>query len=110
VETPWTPKRQDNLGELSAIEWLGHVSDGLFKPLVEHADYDLVADINGTCDAVFVHVADGRRWYIPARALGGKSSISLGGPKSAEFEIERGRPFVSRSTFEAGQDSPRASG
>jgi hypothetical protein len=49
------------------------------------------------CDRLFVHVGDGRRWFIPARALGGGSGIVLGGPKYAEFEIQPGDPLRSRS-------------
>jgi hypothetical protein len=50
------------------------------------------------CDYLFVHVGDGRRWFIPAPALGGKSKISLGGPKYSEFEVESGRPFLDERT------------
>ena len=42
-------------------------------------------------DYLFVLVGDGRRWFIPSRALGGKSGLRLGGPKYAEFEVEPGR-------------------
>ena len=49
------------------------------------------------CDAVFVHVGDGRRWYIPADALAGGSAIVLGGPKYAEYEVEPGQPLQPRS-------------
>jgi hypothetical protein len=142
MEKTWTPRNQGNLGELSAILWLGQVADALFKPLFEHPDYDLVADIRGTlvrvqvktstcwrnkrwqvtlatrggnqswsglvkvldpsrCDALFVHVGAGRRWYIPACALGGHSHVSLGGPKYAEFEIEPGPPLPARSALAA---------
>jgi hypothetical protein len=48
------------------------------------------------CDAVFVHVGDGRRWYIPAAALGGRSRVLLGGPKYAGFEIDHGNPLPAR--------------
>jgi hypothetical protein len=48
------------------------------------------------CDRVFVHVGDGRRWYIPATALGGGSAITLGGPKYAEYEVEPGEPLQAR--------------
>jgi hypothetical protein len=44
-------------------------------------------------DFVFVHVADGRRWLIPSREVGGGTGIRLGGPKYARFEVEAGRPF-----------------
>jgi hypothetical protein len=50
------------------------------------------------CDYLFVHVRDGRRWFIPSHALGGKTAISLGGSKYAEFEVEPGRPFLEERT------------
>jgi len=48
------------------------------------------------CDALFVHVGDGRRWYIPAADLGGGSGILLGGPKYATYEVEPGEPLQAR--------------
>ena len=45
------------------------------------------------CDYLFVHAGDGRRWFIPSDRIGGGTSIMVGGPKYAEFEIERGRPI-----------------
>jgi hypothetical protein len=33
------------------------------------------------CDSIFVHVGDGRRWFIPVSALTGRSGVLLGGPK-----------------------------
>jgi hypothetical protein len=45
------------------------------------------------CDWLFVLVADGRRWFIPAGAVDGGSGIRLGCPKYARFEIEPGRPL-----------------
>jgi hypothetical protein len=47
------------------------------------------------CDSLFVAVADGRRWFMPAAAVGGGSLIVLGGPKYAEYEVERGRQLIS---------------
>ena len=44
-------------------------------------------------DYLFVLVADGRRWFIPSSAVGGGRHISLGGPKYADFEVERGDPL-----------------
>jgi hypothetical protein len=44
-------------------------------------------------DYLFVHVADGRRWFIPADQVDGGTKIALGGPKYPAFEVERGRPF-----------------
>ena len=48
------------------------------------------------CDRVFVHVGDGRRWYIPASVLRGGSGMVLGGPKYSEYEIEPGEPLQAR--------------
>ncbi len=45
------------------------------------------------CDYLFVCVADGRRWFIPASAVAGGRAIKLGGPKYAGFEVEPGRPL-----------------
>ena len=46
-----------------------------------------------SCDYLFVLVGDGRRWCIPSDALVGRTSIALGGPRYADFEIEAGRPL-----------------
>ncbi len=50
------------------------------------------------CEYLFVHVGDGRRWFIPTGAIDGTSSLLLGGPKYAEFEIEPGRPLEAGSS------------
>ncbi len=57
------------------------------------------------CDPLFVHVGDGRRWYIPAAALEASSGLSLGGPKYAEYEVESGAPLPARPTV----DTPASS-
>jgi hypothetical protein len=44
-------------------------------------------------DFLFVHVADGRRWFVPSWHIGAGTAILLGGPKYAPYEVERGRPF-----------------
>ena len=60
----------------------------------------LVKRLDATrCDSLFVHVGDGRRWYIPTSVVGGGSGIRLGGPKYAEFEVERGDPLPARTTL-----------
>ena len=46
------------------------------------------------CDYLFVLVADGRRWLIPADAVEGTTSIVVGGPKYGAYEIDPGRPFL----------------
>jgi hypothetical protein len=137
VELTWTPRRQGDAGELSAINWLFSAGARVYVPLFTDPDCDLVADFgdriervqvktstcwarnrfvvalctrggnqswNGIikrldakrCESVFVHVGDGRRWYIPATALGGGSAITLGGPKYAEYEVESGEPLQAR--------------
>ncbi len=47
-------------------------------------------------DALFVHVGDGRRWYIPVSALDGTRRIRVGGPKYAGYEIEAGSLIAGR--------------
>ena len=54
------------------------------------------------CDYLFAHVGDGRRWFIPTHALECRASLSLGGPKYEEFEIEPGRPLVEEPRLESG--------
>jgi hypothetical protein len=44
-------------------------------------------------DHLFVLVADGRQWFIPAEHVEGSSAIHLGGPKYGHFEVERGDPI-----------------
>lgn len=44
-------------------------------------------------DYLFVVVADGRQWFIPAARVRGGTSILLGGPKYGEFEVDRGDPI-----------------
>ncbi len=57
----------------------------------------LVKRLDATrCDALFVHVGDGRRWYIPARHIGGGSGILLRGPKYAAFAVDSGDPLQAR--------------
>jgi hypothetical protein len=46
------------------------------------------------CDALFVLVGDGRRWFIPSDAVEGRAGICLGGTKYAEYEVEGGRPIL----------------
>jgi Holliday junction resolvase-like predicted endonuclease len=134
-----SPRRQGDLGELSAMEWLGSQGYAVFYPIGHSPDTDLIVDDGCTlqrvqvktttrwqnrrwevmlctrggnqswnrvikyfsasrCESLFVLVADGRRWFIPADAVGGGSGIRLGGPKYAGYEVEPGRPLVSERT------------
>jgi Holliday junction resolvase-like predicted endonuclease len=134
-----SPRRQGDLGELSAMEWLGSQGYVVFYPIGHSPDIDLIADdgralqrvqvktttqwrnsrwevtlctrggnrswsglvkhFSGSrCDSLFVLVADGRRWFVPAGAVTAGSKIVLGGPKYAMYEVEPGRPLASERT------------
>lgn len=134
MATRLSPRRQGELGELSAIEWLTWAGAAVFLPLGHSPDVDLVADFGsgplrfevktsthwrasrwsvlistsggnqswnrviktfdpGRCDFLFVLVGDGRRWCIPTAALDCVHSVTLGGPKYSEYEVEPGRPL-----------------
>jgi hypothetical protein len=125
-------RKQGDLGEVSAAEWLVAQGWDVYLPLGHSENCDLVAFIDGRyqgiqvktsqyfahdrwqisvctrggnrswsgivkrfsperCDWLFVHVGDGRRWFIPAAVVGGGSAILIGGPKYATYEIEAGR-------------------
>jgi hypothetical protein len=129
-----SPRRQGDLGELSAMEWLGSEGYGVWFPIGHSPDCDLIADDGETllrvqvktstryrnrrwevmlctrggnqswnglvkrfsaarCDRLFVLVADGRRWFIPADAVEGGTGVVLGGPRYAKFEVGAGRPL-----------------
>jgi Holliday junction resolvase-like predicted endonuclease len=131
-----SPRRQGDLGELSAMEWLGSQGYEVYYPIGHSPDCDLIADDgeallrvqvktstrhpsdrwevmlctrggnqswNGIvkrfsasrCDRLFVVVAHGRRWFIPAERVTGGTGLVLGGPKYAEFEVEAGRALFS---------------
>ena len=47
------------------------------------------------CDYLFVLVGDGRQWFIPSGAIEARTALVVGGPKYAEYEVERGRPIIS---------------
>jgi Holliday junction resolvase-like predicted endonuclease len=53
----------------------------------------------GRADFLFVLVADGRRWFIPASAVGGGTVIHVGSTKYGEFEVDRGAPLASAETM-----------
>jgi hypothetical protein len=44
-------------------------------------------------DDLFVLVADGRQWFIPANHVAGATAIHLGGPRYRPFEVARGDPI-----------------
>jgi PD-(D/E)XK endonuclease len=71
-------RRQGDLGEFSAVEWLGSKGYPVWVPIGHSPDYDLVAEIDGRC------------WFIPAQVVEGTTGITLGGPKYAEYEVGAG--------------------
>jgi PD-(D/E)XK nuclease superfamily protein len=132
-------RHQGDLGELSAMEWLGTQGYAVYLPVGHSPDCDLIAERDGgllrvqvktttqwrnsrwevtlctrggnrswsglvkrfsaaRCDSLFVLVADGRRWFVPADAVAAGSKIVLGGPKYAIYEVEPGRPLFSERT------------
>ncbi|MGI8731162.1 MAG: group I intron-associated PD-(D/E)XK endonuclease [Solirubrobacteraceae bacterium] len=46
------------------------------------------------CDFLFVLVADGRQWFIPAADVEGGSAIIVGGPKYAAYEVDPGQAIA----------------
>jgi Holliday junction resolvase-like predicted endonuclease len=131
------PRKQGDLGEFSALQWLHEQGYDVYLPLGHSPDIDMIAlrdaellrvqvktttqfvldrwsvmictrggnrSWNGIakyfsserCDRLFVHVGDGRRWFIPSTEVEATSGIRLGGPKYAEYEIDRGRPLAMR--------------
>src|SRR3954454_5036135 len=53
-------------------------------------------------DFLYVHVGDGRRWFIPSRRVEGGNTLLLGGPKYASFEVPRGDPLPASAVGERG--------
>lgn len=132
-------RRQGDLGEASAIDWLTRIGATVSAPLGHSPDYDLIAEVEGRLlrvqvktstavamspsgdrrypvhiatnggnqswsgvakrfdpsrfDVLFTLVGTGRRWLIPTAGIDGETSITLGGPKYAEFEIDPGPPI-----------------
>ncbi len=60
-------------------------------------------------DYLLAHTGDGRRWFIPSLVLEARNSITLGGPKYSEFEIEPGRP-IGRLVYGDGPSIESAAG
>jgi hypothetical protein len=134
------PRRQGDLGELSAMRWLVERGADVFLPMSHCRDFDLIAyfgegllrvqaktstqfrkgrwevtvctrggnrswnglvkhlDSSGY-EYLFLLVGDGRRWFIPSTVVGGGCGIRVGGPRYAEYEIERD-PIGLREVYE----------
>jgi hypothetical protein len=149
METRISPRKQGDLGELSALGWLITHGFSIYLPYGHSPHCDLMAEDGPTVlrvqvktstvwrngrwevtvctrggnqswsglvklldpsriDYLFVLVADGRRWFIPADAIGGGSGILLGGPKYAAFEVDPGRPLTLSRAPDQYSSAPRA--
>jgi hypothetical protein len=134
MEGRLAPRKQGDLGELSALGWLIEQGYSIYLPYGHSPHCDLMAEAGPTVlrvqvktstvrfknrwvvavctkggnqswsglvkrldpsriDYLFVLVGDGRRWFIPAEAIGGGTAVHLGGPKYEQFEVDRGRPL-----------------
>lgn len=56
------------------------------------------------CERLFVHVGDGRRWYIPLLRWE-EAGESVSAPSYAEFDVEPGQPLQARLPPTAGAAS-----
>jgi hypothetical protein len=69
-----SPRKQGDLGELSAINWLMEQDYDVYLPLGHSPDYDMVADGGGALLRVQVKTSKpfrNRRWQIALRTCGG---------------------------------------
>jgi hypothetical protein len=72
-----SPRRQGDLGELSAMEWLGSRGYGVCIPIGHSPDYDLVADDGEALLRVQVKTTTRhrkRRWEVMICTRGGNQS------------------------------------
>jgi hypothetical protein len=111
----WVP-----LGHSSDADLIAQRGDGLFRVQVKtstafrNGRYEVSLVTKGgnqswsgrikTIDArhyeyLFVLVADGRQWFIPAAKIAAKTMVLLGGPKYADFEVD---PATQQSMGERG--------
>ena len=77
MERAWTPRRQGDLGELSAMEWLAKAGAAVFVPLLHSPDYDLVADFGDGPLRVQVKTSTcwtRSRWLVALCTRGGNQS------------------------------------
>jgi PD-(D/E)XK endonuclease len=74
------PRKQGDLGELSAMEWLASQGAHIYVPVGHSPDVDLIADFGDRILRVEVKTSTCRResgrWYIHISTLGGNQSWS----------------------------------
>ncbi|HST34813.1 MAG TPA: group I intron-associated PD-(D/E)XK endonuclease [Solirubrobacteraceae bacterium] len=72
-----SPRRQGDLGELSAMEWLGSQGYAVFYPIGHSPDIDLIADDGRVLQRVQVKTTTqwrNRRWEVTLCPRGGNQS------------------------------------
>src|SRR6184192_2564367 len=77
MDRRWTPRRQGDLGELSAMEWLVKAGAIVFTPLLHSPDCDVVADVDGELLRIQVKTSTCRardRWVVALCTRGGNQS------------------------------------
>ncbi len=62
------------------------------------------------CDHLFVLVADGRRWFIPASVVGRKGAILLGGPRYAAYQVDDSGQSIALEGISGGRGDAEGSG
>jgi hypothetical protein len=75
----WTPRRQGDFGELSAMEWLVSAGAIVSQPLFANPDYDLIADFEGELVRVQVKTSTcwrNGRYEVTLATRGGNQSWS----------------------------------
>jgi hypothetical protein len=73
----WTPRRQGDLGELSAMQWLVAQGAIVLRPLLHSPYYDLIADFDGQLVRVEVKTSTSwrhNRWEFATCTRGGNQS------------------------------------
>jgi hypothetical protein len=104
------PRAQGDLGELSAMEWLGRWGARVWFPLTHSPDVDLIAEKDRRLWRVQVKTSTyqrRKRWVVAICTRGGNQSwsglvkrldASRGGPKYALYEVDRGLPIPAGTT------------
>ena len=85
-----SPRKQGDLGELSAINWLMEQNYDVYLPLGHSPDYDIVADDGETLLRVQVKTSTqhrNRRWCVALCTRGGNRSWNGASSSSAHRAV-----------------------
>ena len=77
MDLAWTPKRQGDAGELSAISWLFSAGADVWVPLFTSSDVDVIADFGDRIDRVQGKTSTcwrNGRWNVTLCTRGGNQS------------------------------------